>query len=621
MQGRADEVEIARQHLRAGNLGAAEQLCKSVLARKPRHHEANAVLGEVLVLAGRADEAERVLRRAASGLPQDEQIQTNLAIALMQQGRNRQAISAFQKAARLKPKWPGGCFNLGVALSKLGRWHDAERAFRDCTRLDPGSHQAWGNLGKACRNQNKLEAAAQAMERCLTLTTPNCRAASDFAEVLIAQGRIGESVQWLRQALQIEPGDERSQRALAAALNYASITGPDAVRAEHERWAALLETPAPLTDPAAVDGDQQRGLRIGYVSPDLREHSCASFFEPILREHDRDRFEVFCYAEVTKPDQVTERLRTLSDHWRSTVDMEDRHVAEAVVADRIDILVDLAGYSKGNRLGAFNWRPAPVQVTYLGYPNTTGMARVDYRLGDALTDPPGAEQLYMEDLVRLPGCFLCYEPPRDEQPVGEPPARKNGYVTFGSFNNLAKLSPETVDLWVRILQRVPGSRLLIKNQSMLDPGTSERCAGWFRDGGLEADRVSVARWTDTCRKHRNMYRQVDVALDTFPYHGTTTTCEALWMGVPVVTLAGAVHAARVGVSLLTAVGLEALVADEPDAYVEKAVELAGDPYRRAELRGTLRQRLIDSSLCNAVEFTRNLEETYRWMWQRRGTTR
>jgi len=319
---------------------------------------------------------------------------------------------------------------------------------------------------------------------------------------------------------------------------------------------------------------------------------------------------------------VTARLRAHADHWRNIIGLSDDDAADRVRRDRIDILVDLTGHTGRNRMLLFARRPAPVQVTWLGYANTTGLSGMDYRLTDALADPPGeSDAVHSETLVRLPDGFLCFGPPDDAPDVAAAPFHAAGHVTFGSFNSLAKLTADVIATWARILQQLPDSRLLLKSRPFADESVQARVLRLFAEHGIEGGRIALLARIPSTRDHLAAYGRLDIALDTFPYNGTATTSEALWMGVPVVTLAGAVHAARVGVSLLTAVGLEALVADEPDAYVEKAVELAGDTHRRAELRGTLRQRLIDSSLCNAVEFTRNLEETYRWMWQRRGTTR
>ena len=351
-------------------------------------------------------------------------------------------------------------------------------------------------------------------------------------------------------------------------------------------------------------------------SPDFCTHSVAFFIDPILAHHDRRHIEVTCYADVAVPDTTTTRLRTLADSWRNTCRLTDAQVAEMVRADGIDILVDLAGHTADNRLLVFARKPAPVQVTYLGYPNTTGLQTVDYRLTDAWADAEELPNGYTEELVRLPHGFLRYAPPKEAPPVGRLPARETDYVTFGSFNNLPKVNPGVVARWSEILLAVPNSRLLLKTKSFNDEATQERYFGLFAQNGVGREHLDFIGHTPSSREHLALYNQVDIGLDPFPYNGTTTTCEALWMGVPVITLAGEVHAGRVGVSLLSSVGLTELIADTADQYISLAVELAGNVNRLSSLRANLRGRVAASPLCDGQTFTHALEAAYRSMWRR-----
>jgi predicted O-linked N-acetylglucosamine transferase (SPINDLY family) len=312
---------------------------------------------------------------------------------------------------------------------------------------------------------------------------------------------------------------------------------------------------------------------------------------------------------------MTERLKQRSHHWHNIRGKTDDDVAALIRADAIDILIDLAGHTENNRLPVFARKPAPVQVTYLGYPNTTGLRTIDYRLTDIEADPPGQEPYHTEQLVRLPHGFLCYTSPPDAPAVTALPTSTVGHVTFGSFNNLAKMTPEVIGLWAQILKAIPGSRLVIKNKSMKDGPTRERYLALFRETGITEDRLDFVAWIPEAADHLGAYAHVDIALDTFPYNGTTTTCEALWMGVPVITLAGERHAARVGVSLLTRVGLTELIAQSPEEYVKLAVELAADTERLVQLRAGMRERMKHSPLCDAKSFTRDLETAYRGMWR------
>ena len=351
------------------------------------------------------------------------------------------------------------------------------------------------------------------------------------------------------------------------------------------------------------------------MSPDLCEHSVARFFESVLGEHDRSRFEVTCYADVPHPDAHTDRLRQLSDRWRDSHGWMHQQLADRVREDGIDILVDLAGHTANNRMPVFSCRPAPVQVTWLGYPNTTGVPAIEYRITDARADPPGAtDEFHTETLVRLPACFINYHPPDNAPAVGALPALSGGEVTFGSFNNLAKTTPAVIRTWSGILAALPGARLLLKSRGTADPDVRQRLHEQFSEHGIAADRIVFHSAVPSFQGHMAVYNQVDIGLDTFPYNGTTTTCEALWMGVPVIALAGKVHAARVGVSLLHAAGMDDLVAGDTDQYIELAVRLAGDTGRLASLREQLRGEMRDSSLCDNRGFTRDLETALRDMW-------
>jgi protein O-GlcNAc transferase len=363
-------------------------------------------------------------------------------------------------------------------------------------------------------------------------------------------------------------------------------------------------------------GEGER-LRIGYVSGDFREHSVAYFVEPLLRGHDRTAVEVFCYADHRLDDAVTERLRGYADQWRPIAGMADDTVGELIRRDAIDVLVDLGGHSAENRLGVFARRAAPVQATWLGYPNTTGLAEIDYRLTDAVADPLGAaDAWHAEKLVRVPGCFLCYGMPDVLPDVGALPAEANGFVTFGSFNNLAKVSERTMRLWGRVLDAVPGSRLLLKYRSLADAGTRSVVAEMMTRCGINPGRVEMAGHAASREDHLRMYGRVDVALDTTPYCGTTTTCEALAMGVPVVTLAGDAHVSRVGASLMHAMGLWEMVAKSGEEYVGIAVTLAGDLERMKATRIGLRERMRASALCDQGGFSKVMETALREMVER-----
>lgn len=400
-------------------------------------------------------------------------------------------------------------------------------------------------------------------------------------------------------------------------LNYLPGTDADAVFEEHLEWGRVAEARVPRLELDTPAEDTRRCLRVGYLSPDFREHSVASFIEPVLRQHDRSRFEVCCYSSLPMPDETTRRIREAVDVWRDIDKLSDGEAARLIREDRIDILVDLSGHTAGGRLGIFAARPAPIQMTWMGYPNATGLRTIDYRITDGVADPAGEEAHYSEELLRLDGCFLCYQPVTDAPEVAPLPALTNGHVTFGSFNNFSKINPGVLQLWAEVLKQVPGSRLLLKCPALTDATVRGRVSAALQALGIGTERVDLLGHTRTRQEHLALYARVDIAVDTFPYNGTTTTCEALWMGVPVLSLVGKRHAGRVGASLLSAAGLSDWLADTPESFVAIAQTMVADVTRLARLRGSLRGQLAESSLCDAAGFVRRLEAVMQQAWGRR----
>ncbi len=403
---------------------------------------------------------------------------------------------------------------------------------------------------------------------------------------------------------------------LAVCMNNDSSYDRESIYREHCRWGQMLEKRIPETSCFNNITDPERRLRIGYVSADFRMHSVAFFLEPLLANRDTGQFEVICYSEVGWADEMTANLRSLSDGWRDTRGLSDSGVHSMIQADSIDILVDLAGLTYGNRLEVFAMKPAPVQVNYLGYAGTTGLSRMDYRITDNLPDPPGdSDRYHTETLIRLPQCFLCYKPPPASPPVSPLPSQTSGHVTFGSFNDLSKVTPDVVGVWAEILKLVPGSRCVCKARRLRDASIRARYHELFSSHGISSDRIDLLGQVESITAHLELYSRVDIALDTFPYNGTTTTCEALWMGVPVVGIRGERHISRVGLSLLLNLGLDELVADDTQGYIATALGLVNNPGYLSELRSGLRERMAASPVCDAMNFTRQLEYAYRDMWR------
>lgn len=465
--------------------------------------------------------------------------------------------------------------------------------------------------------QGKIDEAVVHYEQALSIKPNYAAAHITLGNALSAQGQPQQAVTHYKRALSLWPPYASGHSNLLYALNYACGNDPASVYAAHLEYAALREAPLAMAIAVHVnDRSPDRRLKIGYVSSDFRLHSVSYFIEPVLIHHNHDHFEIFCYANNLQKDEVTERLKSHVDHWRPINVLSDEQAAQHIRRDQIDILIDLNGHTGNNRLLVFARKPAPVQVTWLGYPNTTGLSAMDYRLTDGFADPPGmTEQFHSEKLVRLPECFSCYQPPRDAPDVARLPALKNGYVNFGSFNNLAKINREVMTVWAKILQAVPDSRLILKNAGLGGKTAQKIVRKTFTEFGVAPERLELLGRDQSEKDHLQRYESIDIGLDPFPYNGATTTCEALWMGVPVVVLAGKTHAGRVGVSQLNNLGLTDLIGHTTDEYIAISTQLTRNLDHLSQLRAELRSRMATSSLTNGQRFIRNLEQTYRQMWQ------
>jgi protein O-GlcNAc transferase len=588
----------------AGQLLAAEASYRQVLAAEPN-----------LVVA-KLDEAIAAYRRAIGIKPDYTEAYCDLGLALTRQGKLDEAVAAYRRAIGIKPDYAEANCNLGIALDMQGKLDEAIAAYRRAIEIKPDIAQAYCNLGIALAGQGKLDEAVAAYRRAIEIKPDYAEANSNLGLALTRQGMLDEAVAAYRRAIEIKPGFSKVFSNLLLGLNYHDKSTNEGLFAAHREWDERYGQRAPRVTVYTNDRDPARRLRIGYLSADFRQHSVAYFVEPLLRGHDRQKVEVFCYAEVARPDLVTTRLQGLADRWLVTVGLSDQQLAERIRTDGIDILVDVAGHTAGDRLLVFARKPAPVQVTWLGYPNTTGLKAIDYRLVDEVTDPRGeADAWASENLVRLKGGFLCYALRDGPEPTSAPCLR-TGTVTFGSFNNLAKVSTATFDAWAKLLCRLPRARLLLKELSFADAATRALVLDRLGERGVPAERVDLMARHPDFAEHLALYHRVDIALDPFPYNGTTTTCDALWMGVPVITLRGHRHAGRVGASLLTQVGLTDLIADSIEEYVEIAVALAGNLGRLDELHRLLRPRMAASPLCDEGAFACKMEAAFRTMWQR-----
>jgi len=608
---------------RRGQLAAAVVQFETALLRAPAHRDGrrNLLLAlEKLALAaveqGRAMDAAVCFARLAALEPTRVDRHRNAGAAWLAARRPQQALPFWVQARELAPEDASIRFGLGSTLLELDRI-ESEAELERALELDPRHADALVNLALVRNRLGRLADARALLERALSLAPGLAEAAGNLAGILREQGELPESLALYRRATDLRPEAPVLASSRLLALQGEVGADPVVLCAEHRAWndrfAAPLD-PGPRTF-TGRDRDPERRLRVAYVSADLRSHSVASFIEPLLAAHDRDAVEVLCYSDGA-PDAVTARLRALADRWCDSRTASDAALAAQIEADQVDVLVDLNGHTSGNRLLCFARRPAPVQVTYCGYPGTTGVRAIEWRLTDDQADPSGvAATEATETLWRLPNGFLCFQPDPSAGEVGPLPAAERGHVTFASFNSLAKITDQVLATWASLLLEVEGARLLLKSRALSDPGPGARVRATLAGHGIDPARVEVAPYTATPVAHLALYRQVDVALDAFPYNGTTTTCEALWMGVPVVTLAGTTHAGRVGASLLSRVGLDALVTSTPDDYAAVAARLARDVPALAHLRSRLRGRVARSPLVARETIARDVEAAFRGMWR------
>ena len=486
---------------------------------------------------------------------------------------------------------------------------------RRAIALQPNNRLYHFNFGIINAEMGDTDAAMAAYQRSNEIQ-PTAEACNNCAGLLLNEGRLDEASELFRRGGELSPDDVNQQSNFLYTLSYKPHPNVREIFNWHRQFGQRHERAiAPMPPRARMDGARaDQRLRIGYVSADFRQHAVAHFIEPVLAAHDSKRFEIFCYYNYPAADTVTGRFEKLAHHWRVIANRSDEDVANMIRADGIDILVDLAGHTPLNRLRVFARKPAPVQASWIGYSSTTGLTRMDYRITDTISDPIGVtDDLYTEKLVRLPDTYSCFQPFANSPDIAGLPATQSGHVTFGSFNNFIKMTPEVLQTWARILERVPTSILLLKYRSFEAQKIRALVLAAFAKHGVQPARIHFLG-SDDYYTHLRAYHQVDIALDTFPHNGDTTTCDALWMGVPVVVNTGVNHVGLMGASRLCSVGLEDLVARDNDNYVDIACTLANDVPRLEKLRATLRETMKASPLMDAPRFTRNLEAAYEKMW-------
>ncbi|PIQ56808.1 MAG: acetylglucosamine transferase [Comamonadaceae bacterium CG12_big_fil_rev_8_21_14_0_65_59_15] len=650
----AQDIEQVMTLFNGGHYAALEQLARQIVAQFPQHGLGWKVLGTALKLLGRTQESLEPMKMAATLLPDDAEAQnnygvtlknlgqfeqaqacyrralaikpdyawahTNLGNALKEQGRFMEAEASYHRALVIEPNFAEAYLNLGITLYEQGRLADAETSYRRALAIQPDMLDAHNKLGVVLKNLGRLTEAEALYRRALEIKPDFVDALTNLGVVLKDLGRLDESVAFFRRALEIKPNDQDARSNLLFTINYAAALAPASLLAQARDWEAACIPQAVRSAARARHFNRQprtsRRLRVGYISTDFRQHAVSYFVEQLFARHDAGRVEVFAYSLCPNPDAVTARLAGLVQHWVPVAGLSDQSLFERIDADQLDVLIDLNGHTANNRLGVLARRAAPVQAHWLGYFATTGLTEVDYWIGDPILTPPETDPQFSEKVWRLPRTWVSYEG-KAEAPASHWQPDPGGAIWLGSFNNLVKLTPATIALWARVLNQLPKAKLLLKTHGLAEQRNRERIAAAFMQHGIDPLRVELldASITKDWRSHMACYDRVDIALDPVGgLGGGTTSCDALWMGVPVVTLMGDRMASRMTASMLCALGMADWVSNSEDDYVNKVVVLADDIKSRQAMRPNQRARMARSPLCDAAGLARALEDAYEAMF-------
>ena len=604
--------ELAVRQHQSGRVREAEAIYRQILSIRLEPNVLNN-LGNALAELGRVDEAVAAFRQALALRADFAEAAFNLGSVLQERGRFDEAMTAYQEALKIRPDLAEAHLNLGNLLGDREKYAEAVQHYQRALAVRPGMESAHYNLGNALQKLGRLDEAVAVYRRAIELKPDFMLAYNFLGNALRTMGQLDEAISVSRRAIELDPTAFGTHSKLVYMLLFHPGYDARAIYREHEQWDRVHAEPLRRDLlPHSNERDPERRIRVGLVSADFIEHPVGRFILPLLAHHDRAKLELICYSDARAPDEMTARIREHAGQWRDVFDLCDEKLAEQVRADRVDILVDLSLHTRGHRLRTFARQPAPVQVSYLGYCGTTGVKTIDYRLTDRYLDPPGSDDSrYSEKSVALSGCYWCYQARPEAPPVAPPPVSSRGFITFGCLNEFAKVSKPTLDCWGQILQRTPSARVIL-----LAPEGSprQRVRDELARQGITPDRVDfLVRFR--MHKYLEMYNGIDICLDPFPYTGATTTCDALWMGVPVVTLAGQTATGRGGVTILSHIGLGEIVAQSREQYIDIAVRLAHDPDKLAHLRAGMRQRMLNSLLMDANGFARDVEGRFREIWR------
>ncbi len=569
--------------------------------------------GNVHLGSNKLDEAVACYRKAIQISPKYAEAYNNLGIVLKQQGKLIEAELNLRHAIGLNSLLANAYYNLVLVLLDQGETVEAKKIIDDGIAIDPGYADFYFLKGNLSTFSSDLDEAISSFQKSLSLEPGNAVAHGNLGLALMNQGRLDEAIVSYRRALELQPDFSAAHDNLLFCLNYHADFSAAEIFTFYQQWneqqAARYSQEISSFNNSRCVG---RRLRIAYLSPDFRQHSVAFFVAPLIEQHDKSKFEVFCYYNQTQHDEVTDRIKLAADHWIPCALMSDEQLVRRIRDDGIDILIDLAGHTSDNRLMVFARKPAPVQVTWMGYGYTTGLTSMDYFIGDPVFTPVGAEAFFSENIYRLPYCTVCYQPPVAAPAPSESPVQRHGYVTFACLSRGERINDKVINAWAEILRRLPGSRLRLDSRSFKDVRQSQRIKEQFACLGVGAECVDAGFTSPVW----DVYQEVDIVLDCFPHNSGTTTCEALWMGIPVITLADRPSVGRLGASYLSAVSRTEWIASNVDAYIELAVSVAKDVSGLVRERAGLRQAMQISPLLDHSGFVCDMEKAYQVMWQR-----
>ncbi|MBF0379517.1 MAG: tetratricopeptide repeat protein [Magnetococcales bacterium] len=580
----------------------------------PNDAEALTTLGATLQESGELKEAISCFLKAIAIDPNNATAYYDIGNIKLEQNRLNEAISNFNKALLIKPDYEKALLNCGVALKKQNKLEEAASSFQQAIAIKPDYEIAYSNLGVTLQELGKLKEAVANIKQAISLKPDYAQAYTNLGFALQEQGNIKAAVKQYKTALAIDPNYSEAYSNLLFLISYYRFYPPSEILKYHQQWWEVHSKVKQNEQfKHLLNDNKNKILRVGYISPDFRKHPVGNFMKGIIKNHNRSKIEVFCYSDVAFPDDVTSKFKSLADVWLNTVGFSDRELAQQIYDDKIDILLDLTGHTKENRLDVFAYKPAPIQVTYLGYCTTTGLQTMDYWLTDSVLTPKDSHEKSVEEIIRLPHCWACYEPSNKSQNI-QLEQRVNNEIIFGSFNHLTKISDTVTKLWSRILKAVPFSKLYLKTGNLSSSCEQQRIIQLFAQFGIDKNRL-ILKASSNALSYLKEYGFIDIALDPFPRTGGATTADALWMGVPVITLSGNSMIERQGASLLTVVGRGEWIASTPDEYFNKAVNLAKKGVRSTEHRLELHNCVVGSYLCDGPGFTKELELVYQQMWQ------